>query len=623
MIEDEEQKRLRKKEREEETIERKLLQKKRQDQIFVKKEGTVELPDQLSVKEFAEKIGIPTSQILASLVKNGVFANLNSTIDFETFQLIAMEHEVEVKKTESTATSEMLFEGNLHELLKDDAGNLTPRPPVIVVIGHVDHGKTSILDRIRKAKVAEGEAGGITQHIGAYQIDKNGRFITFLDTPGHESFTAMRARGTKTADIAILVVAADEGVKPQTIEAIHHAQEAGIPIIVAMNKIDKQSANPERVKGELNENGLHPEEWGGTVPVIPVSAHSGEGIDDLLEIVLLQADLLDLRANPNRKTVGTVIEAHLDPSVGPVATILVNTGTLRIKDPFLIGRVKGRVKTMIDASGKSLKEITPGGAAQISGIDEIPTPGDIIQVFDNEKIIHKKIDELKALHYLKKGMGLGVSQIIDKLQHGEMKFLKIVLKADTNGSLEAVKQSIDKIKNPNVGVKIIHAAVGAVSDTDVLMAAASQGIVIGFNVIISPRVSRIADKESVEVQNYDIIYNLIADIEKILTGLLEPELVEVIVGTSIVRQIFFTKRKLMIVGCKVESGKMKLKSKTRVFRNDEKIGDGVIIGLQHFDKKVKEVEENQECGIQFESDIPLEVGDKVECFELEKRIRTL
>lgn len=623
MKEEEEMKRQLKQEKDEEIMERKLLQKKKQEQIFKKKEGSVEIPDHLPIKEFAEKIGIPTSQILAALVRNGVMATLNSTIDFDTCSLISLEFDIEVKKAQADVSSESLFSGDISELLKDEKENLKTRPPVIVVIGHVDHGKTSILDRIRKAKVAEGEAGGITQHIGAYQIEKNGRLITFLDTPGHESFTAMRARGTKTADIAILVIAADEGIKPQTVEAINHAKEADIPIIVAMNKMDKESANPEKVKGELNEHGLQVEEWGGKTPLVPVSAHSGAGIEELLEIVLLQADLLELAANSKRRAVGTVIEAHLDPSIGPVGTILVNTGTLHIKDIFIIGKIRGRVKTMVNDTGKNIISAPPSSAVQISGIDSVPIPGDILQVFENEKILKNKLEELETLHERKTGRGMGVSEIIDHLKQGNMKFLKVVLKADTNGSLEAVKQAVGKIKHEEVGVKIIHAAVGAITETDVMMAAASQGLVVGFNVIVSPRVRRISEKESVEIMNYDIIYKLTEDIEKILGGLLEPELVETVLGRAFVKQIFYTKKKMMILGCKIESGKIKVKSKIRVYRKEEKIGEGVIAALQHFEKKVPEIEEGQECGIQFEGNFPLEERDVLEAYEMEKRIRTL
>ena len=632
MEEEEEEKRMRKQEKEEEALERKLLQKKKQEQIFTKKEGVVDIPDALPVKEFAEKIGVPTPQVLTALMKNGVRTTLNTTIDYDTCAIIAEELEVQVQKAHSETSSENLFAGNLDEILRDEPENLKERPPVVVVMGHVDHGKTSILDAIRKTKVADGEAGGITQHIGAYQVMKNDRLITFLDTPGHESFTSMRARGAKTADVAILVVAADEGFKPQTIEAINHAKAAEVPIIVAMNKIDKENTNPDKIKGELAEHDLKPEEWGGKTPLIPVSAYTGQGIEDLLEIVNLQADLLELKANPDRPAVGTVVEAHLDPSMGPVATILVNAGTLKIKDPFLVGTISGRIKTMIDDTGKKLTKVPPSGAVQISGISEVPMPGDIVQVFQNEKKVKAKLDEIHDLHLEQKGMGLGVSEIMDQLKQGEMKFLKVVLKADTNGSLEAVRQALQKIKHPEVGVKVIHAAVGAATETDVMMAAASQGIVLVFNAIVSPRVKRIADGQSVEVQRYDIIYKLIEDIEKILTGLLEPEEIETIHGTAMVKQVFYTKRKMMIVGCKVDSGKMKQKTRVRIFREQEneegekertQVGEGMIASLQSFEKKVPEVEEGQECGIQFEGKITVEEGDTIECFEMESRIRTL
>ncbi len=636
MKEQEEERRRLKEEREQESLERKLQQKKKQEQIFTKKEGTVELPEMLPVKEFAEKVGVPTSQILKSLIKNGVMATLNTTIDFETAAIIAEEFEVQVRKGQIEASSESLFLGNLKELLNDEPENMTERPPVIVVMGHVDHGKTSILDAIRKTKVVEGEAGGITQHIGAYQVEKNNRLITFLDTPGHEAFTSMRARGAKTADIAILVVAGDEGIKPQTVEAINHAKDAEVPIIVAMNKMDKQNVNPDKVKGELAEHELQPEDWGGETPVIPVSAYTGKGIEDLLEIVVLQADLLELKANSNRSAVGTVVEAHLDPSMGPVATILINTGTLKVKDTFLLGTLGGRIKTMIDDTGTKLSEVPPSGAVQISGISKVPEAGDILQVFENEKLMKAKLYEIKTLHLENHGIGLGVSEIINQLQHGEMKFLKVVLKADTNGSLQAVEQALAKIKHEEVGAKIIHSAVGAITETDVMMAAASQGVVIGFNVIISPRVKRIAEKEGVEIMNYDIIYKLTEDVEKILTGLLEPEEIETIHGSATVKAVFYTQKKMMIVGCSVDSGKIKQKAKVRIFRKGEgeneegetiemevQAGEGVIASLQHFESKVKEVEKGNECGIQFEGKISIEEGDRIECYQIESRIRTL
>lgn len=475
----EEQQQKSKEEREQEALEKKAMErKKKKTQVLVKKEGVVEIPDLISIKEFSEKVGVPAGEIIAVLMKNGVMATLTQSIDFDTFSIVAPEIDVQIKRAEGQATAEDLKSQNLEQLLSDDQENLEERPAVIVVMGHVDHGKTRILDAIRNTKVIEGEAGGITQHIGAYQIEKKGKVLSFLDTPGHEAFTSMRARGAKTADIAILVVAADEGMKPQTIEALNHAREAGLPIIVAVNKIDKPEANLDKVKGELTSHELSPEDWGGDTVVVPVSALQNKGIDDLLEMIILQSEMMELKANPNRFAVGTVIESNLDPSLGPVATILINTGTLKLGDNFVLGEHSGRIKTMVDDNGKKVKEAGPSKPVLISGLDKVPSTGSILQVFPSAKVAREKADELQELHLAEKASGSSLSDIMAGLQTGDMKFLKIVLKADTEGSLEAVRQAVEKIKGEDVAPKIIHAAVGGVTETDVIMAAASQGIVL-------------------------------------------------------------------------------------------------------------------------------------------------
>lgn len=611
-----------KEEKEIEKMEEKVFaQSKRKESIYKKKEGIVYISNTISVKEFSEKIGVPVSEIVKELLKNGVLATINKVIDFDTCSIIASELNVEVKKEESVANAEDLLSQNLEKLMFDDSENLSLRAPVVVVMGHVDHGKTKILDSIRKTKVAEGEAGGITQHIGAYQVESNGKKITFLDTPGHEAFTAMRARGAKTADVAILVVAADEGIKEQTIEAINHAKEAKIPIVVAINKVDRPNANIDKVKGELANQGLNPEDWGGDTICVPTSALKGEGIANLLEMVLLTTEMQDLKANPNRLAVGTVVESHLDEAFGPVATILINTGTLKISDDFLIGRDVGRIKTMISDEGKKIKSAPPSTPVQISGLSEVPSAGEILQVFKSKKIIKEKLEELKNFEE-RKSIGLGVTEIMDQLKKGKMKFLKIVLRADTDGSLEAVKQAIERVKHEEVEPKIIHSAVGGITETDVIMAAASQGVVFGFNVRISPRVKRIAEKEKVEVKNFDIIFELTDTLKKILEGLLEPEIEEINTGTAEVKKVFWSKGKVLILGCKINKGYLELDEKLQIYRGEELIGNGRISILQHFEKKVKRIDENQECGIQFEGNIKIEEGDRIEGYKSEQKIKT-
>jgi len=584
---------------------------------------TIEIPEIISVKEFSEKTGIGAAKVIGELMKNGILANINQQIDFETAQIIASDMGVSVKKKLSAASAEDVFKGDLSFLLKeDDPDDLQSRPPIVVVMGHVDHGKTSILDYIRETSVAAGEAGGITQHIGAYQVEKNGRKITFLDTPGHEAFTAMRARGAKVTDIAILVVAADEGVKPQTIEAIQHAQEAGVPIIVAVNKIDKDGADPDRVKGELAEYNLVPEEWGGKTIMVPVSAKTGQNMQQLLDMVLLTADLENLKGNPNRAAVGTVIEAHLDRNLGPIATIIVNTGTLKIMDNVVIGSTHGRIKIMKDHTGKNLITAGPSTPVLIAGIAATPQSGDIFQVVEHEKAAREKAQNVYSLQEAEILSKRGMSEILSQISSGQMKQLKLVLKADTKGSLEAIKHSLGEIKNEDVGVKIILSGVGNVSESDVMMAAAAGGIVIGFNVGSHSNVKEVAEREKVEIMQYTIIYKLLDDIRKILTGLLEPETIEVILGKAEVKQVFMTKKKEMIIGCKVVDGKIE-KVKVRVFRHNEKVGDGMITSLRKVDKQVHEISEGNDCGIMYSGFLPLMPGDILEAYKQEKRIRTL
>jgi translation initiation factor IF-2 len=587
--------------------------------------GVIEIPDVISVKEFAEKTGISAGKIIGVLMKNGVLANINQQVDFDTAVIVAADLGLNLKRKRGGAAVAELYEGNIAVLLKeDDQSVLAPRPPVVVIMGHVDHGKTKLLDYIRHSNVVEGEAGGITQHIGAYQVEKNGRKITFLDTPGHEAFTAMRARGAKLTDIAILVVAADEGVKPQTIEALNHAKEAGVPIIVALNKMDKPGVQPDRVKGELAEHGLQPEDWGGTTVMVPISALTGLGVDQLLEMILLTADMQNLRANPDREAVATVVEAHLDKSLGPVATVVVNAGTLHIMDNVVIGTASGRVKTMKDHLGRAMKEAPPSTPVFIAGLSATPQSGDILHVVPDERTAREKALQISALKAAAaKERSGGLDQILLKINEGKLKLLKFVLKADTQGSLEAIKYSLNQVKDEHVSFRVIHEGVGNVSESDVIMASASGGLVIGFNVDVPAQVKRTAEREGVEIALYDIIYKLLEDLKNILSGLLEPEIVETILGRAEVKQVFLTKKKEQIVGCRVLSGKVENKAKLRVMRGDAKVGEGDVTSLRFIDKIVAEIAEGNECGILYRGDIAVAAGDVFECYKIERRKRTL
>jgi len=592
--------------------------------------GSIEMADLISVKEFAEKTGVNPAKIIGELMKNGILANVNQQIDFDTAQIIATDLGINVHRKRVAAEASELMSGDITNMIKeDDPASLIERPPVVCIMGHVDHGKTKLLDSIRHTDVVAGEAGGITQHIAAYQVSKKDKPITFLDTPGHEAFTEMRARGAKVTDIAILVVAADEGVKPQTIEALNHAKEAGVPIIVAVNKIDKPGANLDKVRAELTEHGLQPEEWGGTTVFVPVSALKGEGIDALLDMILLTAEMENLKANPNREAVGTVIEAHLDQNLGPVATIIVNTGTLKIMDNVVVGTAHGRIKLMKDHNGKSLNSAGPSAPVLIAGLSITPRSGDILQVVKDDKTAKDKASEIGMITKRQEEEKMsGMNQLISSVK--SEKILRIVLKADTKGSLEAIKNSIAKIKDEDVAIKIIHSGVGSVTKSDVMMASASRGIVIAFQVEYdSPVVGKIATHENVEIKMYKIIYNLLEDIKKVLSGLLEPEITEVVLGRAQVKQIFFSKKNDMIIGCRVLSGKLQNKAKLRVIRNkskdeeDQVVGTGIIDSLRKTDELVKEIGEGNECGIKYKGDIILQEGDILEAYIEEKTQRSI
>lgn len=590
----------------------------------------IEIGESISVKEFAEKTGIKIAKIIGELMKNGILANINQEIDFDTAQIIAEDMGVKIKRIRLAAVAEDFMAGDISNLLKEDDVNvLEERPPVVVVMGHVDHGKTKLLDTIREADVVSGESGGITQHIGAYQVQKKGKLITFLDTPGHEAFTAMRARGAKVTDIAVLVVAADEGVKPQTIEAINHAKEAGVPIIVAVNKMDKANANPDKVMGELTEHGLQPEEWGGSTVVVKVSALKGDGVDELLDLILLTAEMENLKANPNREAVGTVVEAHLDQSLGPIATVLINTGTLKIMNNVIVGNSYGRIKLMKDHNGKALRVAGPSTPVLIAGLSEVPKSGDILQVVANEKVAKQKAEEVSMLARKEaEGKMSSINQLIASVKSD--KILKLVVKADAKGSLEAIRQSIAKIKDDEVAVKVIHGGVGSVTKSDILMSSASNGLVVAFHTDFdSTYVEKMAEREGVEVKKYSVIYDLLEDIKKILSGLLEPEIVRTVLGRAEVKQIFLTKKKEMIIGCRVLTGKIQNKSKLSVIRSkagadsDQIIGEGLVNSLKKMDEVVNEIGEGNECGIKYTGNVDVEEGDILEAYSESEKHRTL
>ncbi|MBM3230799.1 translation initiation factor IF-2 [Candidatus Peregrinibacteria bacterium] len=594
-----------------------------QEQIK-RKEGIVSLPDRITVKEFAEKTGVQVPKVISVLMKNGVMATINQQIDYETAAIVAAELQVTVSKEEGAVEAKYLLSRNLEELLKDEPENLKPRPPIVVVMGHVDHGKTSILDAIRKTDVVKGEAGGITQHIGAYQIEyvpggsAEKRKITFIDTPGHEAFAAMRARGAQVTDIVVLVVAADEGIKPTTVEAINHAKEAAVPVIVAINKIDKPAADPDRVKGELAGYGLQPEEWGGTVPTVLVSAVNGQGISTLLDSLLLMADIAELKANPSRLAVATVVESHLDQSLGALATLIVNAGTLRVGDIFVCGRVQGRVRTMTDEHGIRLEEAPPSTPVRISGIQEVVEVGDILQVVSSDQQAKQLLNALIEDGDVRRKRNF--ADLVTRLSEGKLKQLKIVLKADAQGSLDAIRDTLERKATDQVTVKIIHAAIGAVTETDVMMAVASDGIVVAFHAPVAPTTMRAAEREGVSVREYDVIYALFEDVDGLLKGLVEPVEDEKIFGHLAVKAVFMTKKSEQVIGGRVEDGIVK-RLTFRILRNGQIAGTGRITSLRKVDKDIKEAAEGTECGMRIEATVPVQEGDSLEVYlrELKKK----
>lgn len=587
------------------------------DESVVEDIKVIQLPPTISIKDFAGELGIAATEIIKALMKRGTIANINQEIDYELASELAEAYDVLVEPEEEKDVMEEVF----GEVI-DDEKDLVKRPPVVVVMGHVDHGKTSLLDAIRSTHVTNGEAGGITQHIGASQVSLNGQKITFLDTPGHEAFTAMRMRGAQVTDIAILVVAADDGVMPQTIEAINHAKAANVQIIVAMNKIDKQGANPDRVKQELADQGLIVEDWGGDIICVPVSALKHEGIDNLLEMVLLVAEMQDLKANPRRSARGTIIEAQLDKGRGPVATVLVQSGTLQVGDPIVAGSAYGRVRAMIDSKGKNIKKATPSMPVEILGLSEVPVGGDMFYVASSDKQARQVAERIKAQGRMQM-IGqtpnkVSLDDLFSQIQEGKMKELNIIIKADVQGSVEAVRQSLEKLSNEEVRIRTIHGGVGTITESDVQLASASGAIIIGFNVRPEAATKAFADREEVDIRLYRVIYNAIDDIKAAMKGMLDPEFVEKVVGHAEIRQTFKVSGLGTIGGAYVTDGKLVRNAGVRIVRDGIVVYEGNLASLKRFKDDAKEVATNYECGVMFEKFNDIKEGDVVEAFIMEE-----
>ena len=576
----------------------------------------IEIPESITVKDLAAEMKKTTADVIKKLLGYGIMATINQEVDFDTAYLVAQEFGITASKKEVVSEEDILFDDS-----EDKEEELEVRPPVIVVMGHVDHGKTSLLDTIRKTNVIEGEAGGITQAIGAYKVKVKDREITFLDTPGHEAFTAMRARGAQITDIAILVVAANDGVKPQTVEAINHAKSAGIPIIVAINKIDLPDSNIEKVKQELMAYDLVPEEWGGDTIFVPISAKKGENIDQLLEMVLLEADVLELKANPRKQAKGAVIEARLDKAKGAIATMLVQRGSLDVGDTIVVGSSIGRIRAMKNDKGKVVKSAGPSTPVEIMGLTEVPQAGDTFYEVKNEKMAkhlierRKRQEREKALNATTK---VTLDNLFSQMEEGNLKVLNLIVKADVQGSVEAVKQALEKLSNEEVKVKVIHAATGAVNQSDVTLAKVSNAIIIAFNVRPDNMAREIAEKDEVEIKPYSIIYQAIEDVEAAMKGMLDPEFEEKVIGNVEVRQTFRISNVGTIAGGYVISGKVERNANVRVIRENVVIHDGHLSTLKRFKDDVKEVTKGFECGIQIENYNDIKEGDVIEVYIMEE-----
>lgn len=577
---------------------------------------TITVPDEITVGEFALRLKATSAEVIKKLMANGVFATINDTIDFDTAVLIADEFHAKVEKEVVVTIEDRIIDDS-----EDDDANLVPRAPVVVVMGHVDHGKTSILDAIRHANVTAGEAGGITQHIGAYRVNIDGKDITFLDTPGHAAFTTMRARGAMVTDIAVLVVAADDGIMPQTVEAINHAKAAGVSIIVAINKMDKPDANPDLVKQQLTEYELVPEEWGGDVPCIPVSAHTKMGIDDLLEMILLVAEMKELKANPDRAAKGTVIEARLDKGRGPVATVLVQNGTLHTGDIVVAGTTVGRIRAMMNERGERVKSAGPSVPVEVTGLNEVPVGGDTFNAVSDERLarelVEQRLTEQKE-EMFNSQTKVTLDNLFEQMKEGEMKELKVIVKADVQGSVEAVRQSLEKLSNDEVRVHVIHGAVGAISESDVMLANASNAIIVGFNVRPDPVAEENAKRDGVDMRLYRIIYDCIEEIESAMKGMLAPKYREVFLGKAECREVYKITNVGMVIGGHVTSGKIVRGAQVRLVRDGIIVADDKIASLRRFKDDVKEVQDGYDCGITLERFSDIKLGDILEAYEMEE-----
>ncbi len=585
-------------------------------EIARKQQLKVEIPEEIAVGELATRMKKSAAEVIKQLMKLGVFASVSEIIDYDTAALVAMELGCKVEKEVIVTVEERLIDDHA-----DKPEDLVPRAPVVVVMGHVDHGKTSLLDYIRHANVVSGEAGGITQHIGAYTVEINGSPITFLDTPGHEAFTSMRARGAMVTDIAILVVAADDGIMPQTVESINHAKAAGIPVVVAINKMDTVGANPERIKQQLTEYDLVSEEWGGDTIIVPISAKTGMGIEELLENLVILAEVQELKANPNRAAKGTVIEARLDKGRGPIMTVLVQNGTLKLGDIIIAGTAVGRVRTMINDKGQRVATAGPSTPVEISGLSEVPSAGDVFNAVGDERMARELAEERRvsqnsnALPGAKK---VSLEDLFSQIQAGEMKTLNLIVKADVQGSAEAVKSSLEKISNDEVRVKVIHSAVGAINESDVMLAATSGAIIVGFNVRPDNAARDSAARSNVDMRMYRVIYDCINEIEAAMKGMLAPKFKEVVIGHAEIRETYKVSKVGTVCGCYCTDGKIQRGCDVRILRDNIVIHEGSLASLRRFKDDVKEVAAGYECGMQIEKFNDVKVGDVIECFVMEQ-----
>ncbi len=582
----------------------------------------IELPASLTVRELAQRLNASPIAVIKELMANGVMANINQQIDFETAEIVAAEMGYEVVRPKAEEKT-----GGLKDLprwrqiiAKEKPENLIPRPPVVTILGHVDHGKTTLLDAIRHTNVAEGEAGGITQHIGAYQVEHQGRLITFLDTPGHAAFTAMRARGAQGADIVILVVAADDGVMPQTREAIDHAKAAQVPIIVALNKMDKPNANPERVKQQLADVGLVPDEWDGDTMVVPISAKQKQGLDDLMEAILLVTDTIDILANPDGTVVGTVIEARRDKGRGVVATLLVQNGTLRMGQTILAGNTYGKLRAMFDFRGKKVRKAGPSTPISVMGLRDVPQAGDLFEVVENERkareIVAQRAEQTAQSTQRKQTISL--EQLFDQMQSGDVNELRLIVKVDVQGSLEPVVSSLEDLSTDELKINVLHASTGSISENDIMLATASNAVVIGFNVQADAPARKLAETEGVSIRTYNIIYHMLEDVEKALRGLLGPEYEEEVIGHAEVRAVFPV-RGGQVAGCRVLDGVIRRNAKARLKRGAKTVYDGEIASLKHHQEDVREMRQGFECGISLKNVNEYKIGDIIECYIVKEK----